>query len=77
MILLFVAALLTGGTALGWFAHRAYMRVDAWGHAMNEQDAIFRLASQEEFDGALRRIRVIRFEESGSDPMHTQPAGAK
>jgi len=61
MLMPLIAILLAAGTAVGWFAHRAYLRVDAWGHAMNEQDAIFRLATDEELDSALRRVHVLRF----------------
>ena len=74
MIMLSIAALLAAGTAAGWFAHRAYVRIDAWGRAMNEQDAIFRLASEEELDSALRRVHVLRFPASASKPLHAETA---
>jgi hypothetical protein len=43
--------------------HRAYVRIEAWGKAMNDQDAIFRIVTEGELDHALRRIRVLRFED--------------
>jgi hypothetical protein len=28
------------GTALGWYGHKAFLRIQAWGVKMNEQDHI-------------------------------------
>ena len=77
MIVLFVCALLIAGTVLGWFTHRAYMRIDAWGIAMNEQDETFRLASEEELEDALRRIRVVRFDGPKCKRIGSETAAAK
>jgi hypothetical protein len=70
MIALLTATLLLGGTGLGWFAHRAYLRIQAWGRAMNEQDAILNSATDDEIDGALHRVRVLTFDEPAADPRH-------
>lgn len=77
MILLTVAILLSAGVAAGWFAHRAYTRIDAWGRAMNDQDAIFRIASEEELDSALRRVHVLRFPGAASESFHAGAVSAK
>jgi hypothetical protein len=77
VMILCVASLLVAGAALGWYSHRAYVRIDAWGRAMNEQDAIFRLASEEELDSALRRARVFRFDGRASEAFHAGAASAK
>jgi hypothetical protein len=74
MLVLLIASLLLAGTGLGWFAHRAYVRIEAWGRAMNRQDAILRSASDEEIDGALRRVRTLRFEEPAADSFHALSA---
>ena len=63
MIALFVAILLVAGTGLGWYGHRAWLRIDTWGRNMNDQDSIVRIASQEEYGGALDRIHVLKFSE--------------
>ena len=63
MIALFVAILLLAGTGLGWYGHLAWLRIDIWGRNMNDQDAIIRIASQEEYDGAFDRIHVLKFSE--------------
>jgi hypothetical protein len=70
MIASLVAILLLAGTGLGWFAHRAYLRIQAWGRAMNAQDAILKSATDDEIDGALHRVRVLSFEEPAADPLH-------
>lgn len=70
MIAFLVATLLLAGTGLGWFAHRAYLRIQAWGRAMNAQDAILKSATDDEIDGALHRVRVLSFEEPAADPRH-------
>jgi len=64
MMLLCVALMLASGGALGWCAHRAYLRMDASGNAMYKQDAIDRSTSEEEIDGALRRMHVLHFEDA-------------
>jgi hypothetical protein len=36
---------------LGWYGHKAYIRIQAWGEKMNERDAIFQsCASVEELE---------------------------
>ncbi len=87
MIALLVALFLVAGTGLGWYAHRAWLRIDAWGRNMNDQDAIVRLdsmgeASQQESYGALDRIHVLKFSEPdaqgrGSLPIHPDTIAAK
>jgi hypothetical protein len=67
MIALLLTTLLLMAVSFGWYAHRAYLRISEWGERMNEQDAIFRVASEEEFDGTLRRVRVLRFDERGGE----------
>jgi len=62
MVAMLVAILLTGGTVLGWYTHRAWLRIDAWGQNMNDYDAIFRLTS-EEGEVELQRVRVLAFKE--------------
>jgi hypothetical protein len=70
MIAFLVATLLLAGTGIGWFAHHAFLSVQAWGRAMNEQGAILKSATDDEIDGALHRVRVLSFEESAADPLH-------
>lgn len=72
MIALWVAILLLAGAGLGWFAHRAYLRIEAWGRAMNERDAIS--TTDEEIDGALHRVRVLAFEEPPADALRALSA---
>jgi hypothetical protein len=74
MLVLSIASLLLAGTGPGWFAHRAYVRIQAWGRAMNAQDAILLSASDEEIDGALRRVHTFRFEEPAADSFHALSA---
>ena len=62
MVALLVAILLPMGTVLGWYTHRAWLCIDAWGRNMNDCDAIFRFTSQEG-EVELQRVRVLAFDE--------------
>lgn len=65
------------GSTIGWCAHRAYLRIDAWGKAMNAQDDIFREVTEEEIDCALQRVKVLSFDGASHSPLHAKPASAK
>ena len=65
------------GTAIGWYAHRAYARIEKWGRAMNAQDAIFREVTEEDIDGALRRVKVLRFDGAVAGSLQPGTASAK
>ncbi|HWB32403.1 MAG TPA: hypothetical protein VG714_04445 [Acidobacteriaceae bacterium] len=69
MIVIPVGLLLVAGAGLGWYAHRAYVRINTWGRNMNEVDAIFRVAEEglEEENRDSRHIGVIRFNETSSE----------
>lgn len=71
MVAFYVASLLLIGLVVGWFGRRIYLRLDEWGKAMNRQDAIVRESTPEEIDGALRRVQVLRFEDTAPDTLHT------
>lgn len=62
-----IASLMAIGAGLGWFVYRAILRIHAWGENMNRQDHIFRCATDAEYEGAIRRISVSRFEEAPLD----------
>jgi hypothetical protein len=53
VIALLIGTSIVAASLLGWYGHRASVRIQAWGEKMNEQDAIFQsVASPEEMAGA-------------------------
>ena len=65
------------GAVAGWFAYKALLRIAAWGHAMNQQDANFRAVTDQEIDGALRRVHALQYDNAPSDAFHAQSASVK
>jgi hypothetical protein len=50
MIVLLVGVTVLAVTGLGWYGHKASVRIATWGRNMNEQDGIFQaMADQEEW----------------------------
>jgi hypothetical protein len=45
VIALVICTLIVATALLGWYGHKAYIRVQAWGEKLNEQDAIFQNAA--------------------------------
>jgi hypothetical protein len=72
MVATLVTILLAVGTVIGWYTHRAWLRIDAWGGKMNDCDAIFRLTS-EEGEYELQRVGVLAFDERSA----AQPLGSR
>lgn len=42
MIALLISGSIVAGMLLGWFGHKTFLRIQAWGENMNTQDRIFR-----------------------------------
>ena len=48
LIALLVTGLVIGGIALGWYGHKAIVRIQVWGMNMNEQDRILQIVTNAE-----------------------------
>lgn len=78
MIALCIGTSVLAGTALGWYGHKASLRIEAWGHKVNERDRIVRSLIAED-DVALPNGRQGTFGKTPFvPPLGTShfPAGA-
>jgi hypothetical protein len=78
MIALCIGASVLAGTALGWYGHKASLRIEAWGQKVQERDRIVRSLIGEDA-GDLSRGRQGTFGNAPFvPPMGTShfPAGA-
>lgn len=48
MITSLVAGVVVAGAGIGWYGHKASVRIARWGEAMNEQDRLIRSLSGDE-----------------------------
>lgn len=48
------------GAVAGWFVYKALLRFGAWVRATKRQDAGSRAVTDQEIDGALRRVDILR-----------------
>ena len=76
-MILSVVIFLLVGTAAGWVGYRALARIAVWGNAMNQQDANFRVVTEQEIDGALHRVQVMRYDSATGETLHARSASAK
>ena len=68
MIALSIAVLMVAGTILGWYGHKASLRIQAWGLNMNQRDHILQdLTDPEECVEFLKGYRQTGFD-AGSVP---------
>ena len=57
MIPLLIGISLLAGLGLGWFGHKAKLRIDIWGRNEQEQDLIFQVAEGgRNFENNWKRI---------------------
>ena len=76
-MILSIAIFLIVATGAGWLGYRALARIAIWGRAMNQQDANFRAVTEQEIDGALHRIQVLRYDRATGETLHARSASAK
>jgi hypothetical protein len=62
MIALCIGTSVLAGTVLGWYGHKASLRIEAWGEKVNERDRI---------------VRSLIDEDEGAHPQGQQGAFAK
>jgi hypothetical protein len=67
VIALLVCTSIIAGTLLGWFGHKASLRIQAWGVNMNAQDRIFQEAVPESC-GGFQQDRKRPASDPGSVP---------
>ena len=76
LVTLYLAVALAVGTIFGWYARRAYLRIEAWGRAINQRDALLHAVTEEDINHALHRVNVVRFDGAGA-PLQAETARAK
>jgi hypothetical protein len=64
VVALSVAVLLAVGSCLGWFARGSYGIIQNGGRDTNKQVVARRATSEDEIEGALRRVHVLNFEDA-------------
>ena len=64
MIALIMGSSIVTALVVGWYGHKAYVRIQAWGEKMNEQDAILQSVSPPEELASTRHLR------NGRSPRH-------
>jgi hypothetical protein len=60
MITLLVGVTTVAAIGLGWYGHKAMVRISIWGRNMDEQDAIFQAMEGPEFSESPRSRALIR-----------------
>ena len=61
MITVVIASSALAGTVLGWYGHKASLRIESWGENMNEREGISPRSSKQfgrgDYEGTRERVR--------------------
>jgi hypothetical protein len=71
VIALWIVASVVIGTLIGWYGHKASLRIRVWGLNMNERDRIFQYVSGEEPDitDVPRKLSPVGGRGASASPM--------
>ena len=59
MITLLIGASTLVALTLGWYGHKAVLRINAWGLNMNDRDRDFRKITHQEITGDFESTRAL------------------